>query len=56
MNYVYFFIYILTDISFFPEQVEEEEEKPEDVEKEIERFLLEFPPEERSIIRKLCLS
>ena len=57
MNYIYFFIYVLTGISFFPEeQVEEEEEKPEDVQREIELFLLEFPEEERSTIRKLCLS
>ena len=56
MNYIYFFTYILTGISFFPEEQVEEEEKPEDVEREIELFLLEFPEEERSIIRKLCLS
>jgi hypothetical protein len=37
------------------EKNEEEKEKEEDVQREIENFLLEFPEEERHVIRKLCL-
>ncbi len=61
MSYIYFFIYIITGeeslwIRDAIEKNQEEEEKPEDVEREIEVFLLEFPEEERSIIKQLCLS
>ena len=61
MTILYFFAYIITGnenlwLRAAIENDQEEEEKPEDVQREIEEFLLEFPEEERSTIRRLCLS
>jgi hypothetical protein len=60
MAILHFFIYIITGeeslwLRDAIEKNEEEKEKEEDVQREIENFLLEFPEEERHVIRKLCL-
>ena len=61
MTMIYFFIYIITGQEslwlrdYIEKNEDEEQEKEEDVQREIEEFLLEFPEEERHVIRRLCL-